>query len=109
MPCALEVSPSFCLFHDNWKRIDLLTDIVDIQPDNTIRIAAIHMARKSIKREQPPTYKLPSDLATTEQSHIEHPVSSGDTIAMDFDVIMADGLVDEGYHTNHEIKKTGKF
>lgn len=67
------------------------------------------MARKSIKHEQLPIQKPPTNFAPMGESHVEHPVSSGDTIAMDFDVTMTDGLVDEGYHTNHENKMTGKF
>ena len=67
------------------------------------------MARKSIGREQLPIQKSPANFAPTGACHVEHPISSGDTIAMDFDVTMTDGLLDEGYHTNHENKMTSKF
>ena len=36
-------------------------------------------------------------------------MSSGDTVAMDYDIAMVNGPVDEGYHTNHENKKAGTF
>lgn len=57
---------------------------------------------------RPKSEKLPTNLATTEQREVD-PISSGDTVAMDYDITMVDGLVDEGYHTNHEHKKAGKF
>ena len=56
---------------------------------------------------RPRTQKVASSFATTEQKKVESPISSGDTVAMDFDVVLRDGNVDEGYHTNHESKKTG--
>ena len=67
------------------------------------------MARNSMKRDQPQTQKLAYSRATTERSEVEHPMSSGDTVAIDFDVTMEDGHLDEGYHTNHDYKKTSKF
>ena len=56
---------------------------------------------------RPRSQKVPSSFATMEQKKVESPISSGDTVAMDFDVVVRNGHVDEGYHTNHE-KKTGK-
>ena len=66
------------------------------------------MARK-VKREQQAAQTMPITFAATEQDPVEQPVSSGDTIALDSDVTMADGQGDDGYQTNHESKKTGKF
>ena len=57
---------------------------------------------------RPQTQKVPSNHATTEQKEVQSPISSGDTVVMDFDFAMTNGHVDEGYHTNHESKKTGK-
>ena len=72
-----------------------------IQSSASMSIRTIHMAR-------PQTQKLPSNFATIEQTEVENPISSGDTVAMDCDIAMVDGSVDEGYHTNHEYKKKGK-
>ena len=67
------------------------------------------MARKSIKSERPPIQKLPVSFADTEQSHAYHPVSSGDTIALDSDITMEDGTVDDGCQTNRSNKRFGKL
>ena len=67
------------------------------------------MARKPIKREKQAVQAMPITFAATEQDTMKQPVSSGDTIAIDSDVTMIDGQVDEGYQTNYENKKTGKF
>ncbi len=66
------------------------------------------MARK-IKREQQAAQKMTITFAATEQDPVEQPVSSGDTIALDSDVTMTDGHGDDGYRTNRENKKTGRF
>ena len=55
----------------------------------------------------PRTQKVRSTFATTEQKNVESPISSGDTVATDFDVVLRNGHVDECDHTNHESKKTG--
>ena len=56
------------------------------------------MARKTLKREN----------TVVQQDFVDEPLfSSGDTIRMDPDVVMADGMVDEGYRTNHESKMNG--
>ena len=65
------------------------------------------MARKSIKSERP-TQKLPVSFANTEQSHVHHPVSSGDTIPLDSDITMEDGSMDEGCQANHLNNKFGE-
>ena len=65
------------------------------------------MARKSIKSERS-TQKLPVSFASTEQSHVHHPVSSGDTVPLDSDITMEDGSIEEGCQTNHVNKKFGK-
>ena len=57
---------------------------------------------------RPQSQKLPTKRATTEQKEVD-PISSGDTVAMDYDITMVDGLVDEGYPTRNEHKKIGKF
>ena len=69
---------------------------------------SLKMARNPMKRDQPQTQKLAYSRATTERREVEHPMSSGDTVAIDFDVSAEDGPLDEGYHTNHDNKKTGK-
>ena len=56
------------------------------------------MARKTLKQEN--TVVQPSFVD-------EQLFNSGDSICMDPDVVMIDGLVDEGYHTNHENKING--
>ena len=78
----------------------MITDIVILQPDTSVIIRTLHMAR-------PKSQELPTKLAITEQTEVD-PISSGDTVAMDYDITMVDGLVDEGYHTNHEHKKIGE-
>ena len=55
------------------------------------------MARKALKRE-------PTACQETAQDNL---VSSGDTIVVDTEV--AEGPIDEGYHTNHENTKNSKF
>ena len=65
------------------------------------------MARKSIEQRQP-AQRMPVVVVAGEKLPIEQP-SSGHTIAIEPDSTMADGLVDEGYQTNHETKKSGKF
>ena len=67
------------------------------------------MARNPMKRDQPHTQKLAYSRATTERREVEHPMSSGDTVAIDFDTSTENGPLDEGYHTNHDNKKTRKF
>ena len=57
---------------------------------------------------RPRTQKVPSTFAATEQKKVESPISSGDTVAMDFDAVLRNEHVDECYHANHESKKTGK-
>ena len=58
---------------------------------------------------RPRTQKVSSNFATKEQKKVESPISSGDTVALYFDVVMRNGHAGEGYHTNHESKKTGKL
>ncbi len=67
------------------------------------------MARNPVKREQPLKQKLPANVTATEPREVEHPVSSGDTVAMDFDIAIEDGPVAEEHRRNFENKKTGKF
>ena len=56
------------------------------------------MASKTLKREN----------TVVQQDVVDEPLlSSGDTIRIDPDVAMVDGVVDEGYHTIHESKKNG--
>ena len=57
------------------------------------------MARKPLEREPTSVQVIVPDQF----------VSSGDTIIMDDDVTMADGLLDEGYHTNHENKNASEL
>ncbi len=66
------------------------------------------MARK-IKREQQAAQTMPITFAATAQDPVGQPVSSRDTIALDSDATMTDGQADDGYRTNRENKKTGKF
>ena len=61
------------------------------------------MARKSYKMEQQSAQRIPIIGVGAEQDHIDQPVSSGDTIALDTDFAMTDGN-----QTIHENKKTGK-
>ncbi len=67
------------------------------------------MARNPLKREQHLKQKLPTNFTATERREVEHPVSSGDTVAMDSDIAIDDGLVAEERQRNPENKKTGKF
>lgn len=64
------------------------------------------MARKSIERCQPA--QMPIAVVAAEKHPIDQH-SSSHTIAIDSDTTMAYSLVDEGYQTNHETKKCGKF
>ena len=73
-----------------------------VQPDTSTNVCTTHMARPQVQ-------KLRASFATTEQREVEDPMSSGDTVAMDYDIAMVNGPVDEGYHTNHENKKAGTF
>ena len=57
------------------------------------------MARKSLKREPTTVYVASQD----------HPVSSGDTIVMDQDLSITNGLVDEGHCMDRANKKPGEF
>ena len=67
------------------------------------------MARNPVKREQPLKQKLPTNVTATERREVEHPVSSSDTVAMDFGIAIEDGPVAEEQQRNIENKKTGKF
>ena len=66
------------------------------------------MARKSIKQEQQAAQKMPLTFVAADETPIEQPISSGDTIAIDSDATMTDGQVEEGSETNRGHKKTGK-
>lgn len=59
------------------------------------------MARNPVKGGQ----TMPVNFATTKQKEVEHPISSGDTVAIDFDVAMDDRPEDEICEKN----KTGMF
>ena len=61
------------------------------------------MARKS-KTEKSPVQKLPVNLAATERQEVQDPLSSGDTIAIDYDVPMEDAAIND-----HDNEKTSKF
>ena len=56
---------------------------------------------------RPRLQKRPVKFPTPEPREVENPVSSGDTVAMDLDIDVVTP-VDEGYHTNHENKKSGE-
>lgn len=67
------------------------------------------MARKSYKMEQESAQRIPIIGVGAEQDHIEQPVSSGDTIALDSDATMMDGQKDDdGHRTIRENENTGK-
>ena len=66
------------------------------------------MARKLIKPEQQSIQTMPITYVAAEQDSIEQPISSGDTIAVDSDVTMTEGQVDEGDQMIYENRKTGK-
>ena len=66
------------------------------------------MARKTIKREQQTTPKMPITFVAVEQDPVEQPISSGDTVAIESDATMTDGQVDEGHQTKRKHRKAGK-
>ena len=67
------------------------------------------MTRKSVKQEQRASQRMPISFAAIEQDAVEQPTGSGDTAAIDSDITMADDPMNEGYRTNRENRKTGKF
>lgn len=67
------------------------------------------MARTAFKQERQAAQRMPIKVVAAETPPVEQPVSSADAIATESDSTVADGLVDEGYHTNHENKNSGKF
>ena len=68
-----------------------------------------HMARKSTNQGQQAAQRMPIVVVAAKQPPTEQPISSGDTVAMEADSTVADGQVDEGYHTNYENKESGKL
>lgn len=66
------------------------------------------MARKTIKREQQTTPKMPITFVAVEQDPVEQPISSGDTVAIESDATMTDGQVDEGHQTKRKHRKADR-
>ena len=65
------------------------------------------MARTSFKLERQAAQRMPIAVVAAKTPPVEH--SSGDTVAMESDSTMADGLGDEGCQTNHENNESGNF